>query len=572
MGCIETEIDGLASATKRYGAGFRHEADAIADRRPRLRRMHTRVAAALVLLILPAPAQEKGIDRWIAQLEAGDVAQRREAVYEIWKLKERGKRATAALAYALCDKDDYVRETAARGLEPLIGGAADAIAPLEQALRDERVAVRRDAARLMAMIGPETIDAMESLRAALRDPDPEVRRHAASAFSHFGPKGAAAAAELERLLKEDPDAQVRSWAANALSAMGTPPSCAPTLLAALKDKEGGVQERALAALQVLWPEVQIPVETLLAMLKHESATTRSAAAMALKRHLDDPKVQEALIVAASDPEPWAAGSILDAIGSMKPPPERAILAVAARLGEERVRASAIFALMKVGPAAAPAVPALLTALATAKDETGAILLTIGGIGPAAKEAVPALRERLAAPQTHVALAAAGALQRVAGEGLEAITAALADPERARPALAELGRLGPAAAGAAPALRNLLKDEGLRRDAAIALFRISGAAEKEAYAAVLEAVRTGDATSCRLAVLALRDRPQADESSVTALVEALKARDDGIRYHVAEALRNLGHAARSALPALREVLASARPPVNIVLKEAVVAAH
>lgn len=53
---------------------------------------------------------------------------------------------------------------------------------------------------------------------------------------------------------------------------------------------------------------------------------------------------------------------------------------------------------------------------------------------------------------------------------------------------------------------------------------------------------------------------------------LKSREDGIRYVAAEALRNIGPAARPALPALREALADAGPPLNLVLKEAVVAAR
>ncbi len=534
---------------------------------------------SLILLAVPLQAEEKGIDHWISQLEAGDVAQRRAAVYELWKLKDKAKRATAALAYALRDADDYVRETAARALEGLMWGAVDALAPLEQALRDQRVAVRRDAARLMATIGPEALDALESLKAALRDPDPGVRRDAVSTLPHFGPKGVTAGPDVERLLKEDPDGQVRMWAANALFSMGTPPSSAATLLAALEDKEPGVRDRAAGALQVLWPEVQIPVDTLLAMLADPSATARNAAAMALRRYLDDPKVRDALIAAAGDPEPLAAVMILDAIGGMKPPPEKAVRAVAGRLAvpvEDEsaagIRVSAVLALMRMGPAAAPAVPALLEMLETTKDATVLILWTLGQIGPAAKEAVPALRGKLGDADTLVALAAACALQQVAGEGLERLTAALADPARAKTALAELGRMGAAASGAAPAVRKLLSDEGLRRDAAIALFRIAGAEEKEAYAILLESVRTGDDTSCRLAVLALRDGPQPDEAAVTALVEVLKTRENGVRYHAAEALRNLGPAARPALPALREALAGAPPPLNIAIKEAIVAAR
>lgn len=524
---------------------------------------------AVLLLAALAWAQEEGIDHWTTLLEAGGVSQRRQAAYEIWKLKERGRRATVALAYAIRDEDDYVRETTIRALEQLIGGADDAVLPLEEALRDERVAVRREAARLLSMVGPGALDAMESLRGAFRDPDAAIRRHALGAFSHFGPRGTVAAADVERLLREDADAQVRSWAANALFSMGTPPSSGPTLLAALKDKDGAVQERALAALQVLRPEVEVPVDTLLSMLRHESASARSGAATALRRHLDVPKVREALLAASSDPEPWAAGSILGAIGAMNPPPDAAVLAVASRLAEERMRPHAIFALMDMGPSAAPAVPALLSALASAKDDAVVVLWAIGGIGPAAKDAAPALRERLAAPEARVALAAAAALHRIAGEGLGTLAAALSDPARAEVALAELGRLGPLAADAAPAIREASRDnKGLRRNAAISLYRICGAEAEDAYATLLETVRTGDGTSCRLAVLAFRDRPHAAAAVISALVEALRARDDGIRYHVAEALRNLGPAARPALPALREALASATPPLNIVLKEAI----
>lgn len=540
--------------------------------------MRSLAGIALALLVVPVAAEEKGVDHWISLLEVGNVAERRQSAYEIWKLKERGKRAAPALAYALRDQDDYVRETAAKALESMIWGAVDALLPLEKALADERVAVRRDAAKLLAMVGPEAFDALDSLRAALRDADAEVRRHAVSVFSHFGPNASAAAPDVGRLLKEDPDGNVRSWAANALFVMGTPPSSVPALLAALEDKDPAVKERAVGALQVLWPEVKIPVATLLAMLEHESASARAAAAMGLRRHLDDPDVRDALVAAADDPDPWAAGPIFESIAAMKPPPETGVAAVAARLRapatDERtagLRSHAVFALLRMGPAAAPALPALVDSLGSG-NETVLLLWTLGEIGPAAKAAVPAIRKRLADEDARTAFAAAGALLRIEGEALETLTAALGDPARAKAALAELGQLGPAGAGAAPAARELLGDDGLSRNAAVALYRIAGAEEKEAYAIVLESIRKGDDTWCRIATLALRDRPSPDEAAVAALVEVLKTREDGIRYHAAEALRNLGPVARPALPTLREALAGARPPVNVAIKEAIVAAR
>jgi HEAT repeat protein len=226
--------------------------------------------------------------------------------------------------------------------------------------------------------------------------------------------------------------------------------------------------------------------------------------------------------------------------------------------------------MRIGPAAAPAVPELLKMLDATKDGRVAILWALAAIGPAAKEAIPALRAKLADANPQVALAAAGALQRIAGEGLKPLLAALTDPDQARAkiALSEIGRAG--ATGTAPEVRHLLEDESLRRDAAIALYRIGGAGEKEAYAIVLDAVRAGDDTSCRLAVLALRERAAPDDAAVTALVTALKTRGIEIQYHAAVALRSYGPVARPALPALRETLAAAGPPLNVAIKDAIVA--
>ncbi|MFF9146758.1 PBS lyase [Streptomyces sp. NPDC014861] len=115
----------------------------------------------------------------------------------------------------------------------------------------------------------------------------------------------------------------------------------------------------------------------------------------------------------------------------------------------------------------------------------AVARTLGAFGPAAREAVPELRELLGAETASVATAAARALWAVEGDA-EAVVPALV--RRLRPgasgadrcaAAQALGAIGPAAAGAARALRPGLTSRDLweRVRCAAALWRVSGETER-----------------------------------------------------------------------------------------------
>ncbi len=134
-------------------------------------------------------------------------------------------------------------------------------------------------------------------------------------------------------------------------------------------------------------------------------------------------------------------------------------------------------------------------------------------------------------------AAAGIVLGVAAQGRAADVAGLIkqlqdkDPETRQDAAVLLGRMGPAAKEAVPALVAALKDEAVASRAAIALTQIGAAA-------------------------------------VPALGKALKDPDQSVRLQAARVLGNLGPAAREALPDLVDALSGANGPVRALAARAV----
>jgi len=205
--------------------------------------------------------------------------------------------------------------------------------------------------------------------------------------------------------------------------------------------------------------------------------------------------------------------------------------------DPRDRRDAASALGIIGPAAAPAIPALVEAL---KDNGAdpsvrqSAAFALGNIGPAAAPAIPALVEAL----------------KDKGE----------DWEVRRDAVSALGKIGPAAAPAIPALVDALKDKGedpsVRRSVASVLGNI-GPAAAPAIPALVDALKDkgADPSGRQSAALALGNTGAAAAPAIPALVDALKDKgeDLSVRQSAAFALGDIGPAAAPAIPALVEAL-------------------
>ena len=181
--------------------------------------------------------------------------------------------------------------------------------------------------------------------------------------------------------------------------------------------------------------------------------------------------------------------------------------------------------------------------------------SLASLGPAARPAIPALVEAVRDTQGQVAVEAADALGRIGGNtAVPALVRNLKNWNgRIRlNALYALAQLGSEAKAAIPAVIPLLADEQARFPAAYALARMA------ADGTLLETTRRGDEKSRAAAARGLgimvalrRDLPT--ETVVRALAAALSDNSIEVRVEAAQSLRLLGSDASPAVSALSECL-------------------
>jgi beta-lactamase regulating signal transducer with metallopeptidase domain len=180
-------------------------------------------------------------------------------------------RAVDALAAALKDTDEDVRETAMKALiqfrDPRV------FEPLIAALRDKSADVREEAAFGLGQLRDPR--AVQPLAGALKDESDDVREQAAFALGQI--RDAKAVDALSAALKDKKE-DVREQAAFALGQLRDA-KAVDALVAALKDSVEDVREQAAFALgQIRDPRA---IDGLTAALKDASASVREQAAFAL---------------------------------------------------------------------------------------------------------------------------------------------------------------------------------------------------------------------------------------------------------------------------------------------------
>ncbi len=412
----------------------------------------------------------------------------------------------------------------------------------------------------------------------------EVRDAAASALEDADPnwRGSPAAAEVIPTLVRallDKDAQIREAARQALPAVDADwPSSdgvrqvLPELIEGLGDKKKGSVARA-ALLAVGPPAVPRLVEMLRKQCGQHAARDAAVAA----------RILQAMGSQAVDAIPHLCLAMADNRDNVRQAAVRALDAIredwrdtdGAREGARRMVGAMVErgysssgahegeALRRIGAAS---VPELVGALANGGADIWATAADVfGELGTAAVEAIPTLAEGLRKRSTREPVARA--LERMGPEGVAALTGALSseEPDLQQVVVEALGRIGPYAAAAVPALVTCLANGEEESPVVKALSKIdpdwrASGGVRQSLPAVIALLREKGGGQRRNAARTLGIIGTPAASAVPALVEAL-AEVDG-RHAVCCALRAMGSAAAPAVPALTKATRDASKHVRL----------
>jgi HEAT repeat protein len=231
-------------------------------------------------------------------------------------------------------------------------------------------------------------------------------------------------------------------------------------------------------------QIRKAVPALMEALKDTNPSVRGAAAFALGNIPGDMQVAvPALVEALQDKDRLVREAAASSLGRIAQSPELAVPALMGELNrDDDDRDHAMNALIKFGPAARPAVPALIVMLNQVDSDLPYYAAQVlGAIGPGALSSEPGLVRLLRGTDDQTRLEAADALGKIGRDQAEAVAVTTRlldadDPDERFRAAAILGHAGPAAEPSVPALTNALNDdnEDVRQAAAKAISKIATA--------------------------------------------------------------------------------------------------
>jgi HEAT repeat protein len=434
---------------------------------------------AAVPALIQALGREDEAVRWHAARTLGDIgADAEEAVPALTKaLDDSSVKVQAYAAHALgsigksaepaveklieraFDKDPLVRRASLRGLRlikappektrplflkmlesgdlaavlPTLQSIAevgdDAIGPMRDVLKDEKLCYW--ACLVLAEMGEKAAPAVPELTEVLSHQDPDVRMRALLTLGTIGKGAAPAIPAIAKLLDSDSFEAVQFSAAFALGAINQKDEVATrALVAAARSGKPLLKAVSLWTLAHQNPEnlavVGYAAKTLAEGLASEDAELRTMAAKMLGDFGSHPEiVGPALAAALQDSDPRVIGHALDALAALGP---KILPKVTDAIKNPKRRHFAAGLIYRLGPQAAPAVPAIIEALReTAANEDDLLFrrqaqVALAAVGPEAKDAVPVLIDSLASDDQEVRGTACYALGKIGAGAAEAVPA------------------------------------------------------------------------------------------------------------------------------------------------------
>jgi HEAT repeat protein len=383
--------------------------EALQDKVPRVR-----VKVAEALWRIERPPVRVLLPVLLDGLKEKEVPVRINALAVLGRMGSGAKAAAPEIIKALQDKDEDVRLEAVLALGEMGSAAKSAIPALLAVLKSDELRLLEPA--VSVTLGNIGSSAVSALKKALADKDVRLRRTGAFALGLIGPKAKSATAELSAALADrEPD--VRALAARALGRVGSAAQSAlPKLEAALKDKEVPVRVNAALALWQAGGRTDgLPVLKEALADKRPHIREQACAALGALGEKAAPAAP-ALFLVLADKDARVRSACAEALGKL--PPGKAVrdkLTAALADKDDLVRLSVAGALWgqsggaERGKLVELAAGALESKSAPVRKRAAEVL---GRFGPAAKEAVPALLLVLRDRQNAVREAAAAALRQI----------------------------------------------------------------------------------------------------------------------------------------------------------------
>ncbi len=497
------------------------------------------------------------------------------------------------------------------------------VADLIQALGSSDAAAQIKAAKALESMGPGAAEAVPALIKLLGSDNPEVQAHAAEALGAIGEAARPAARVLASLVRTDNE-MVRREAIEALEDIRPGPAVMlPILSELLQDRNPVVRTRIMAAIarhgaeamrllvpalgnektayfaclviSEIGPDAREAVPALVKLLDSEDQTLRREAIMALAAIGPGAEPAVAKLAALVDcpingvPAIYALGSIGKAPGEVNAKlTEKAegddpivktvsawalaklhpgdarftsravkLLAAALKSDDPKARLAAAKALKTLDADPEIMRPIMMEALEDADHQTTVTMLdSLVSLGP---QIVPRLIEALKNEKArHYVCYMLGELGPDAAPATEALAGLLEDPdeETQKEAAFALAEIGPDAEAAVPALSKALESQGpVRFAAAYALGRI-GKKAMPAKAALLARLQN-DTDMALLSAWALAhihpECPTCQEKALPVLIGGLDDSHAKFRVEAASGICCFGAAAKIAVEKLKEAL-------------------
>jgi HEAT repeat protein len=427
----------------------------------------------------------------------------------------------------------------------LADDAPPSVDKLIERLASRDLATRREAGFQLSHLGAGAKPALPALLKALDDDDKQVWSYAVAAIANLGPDAREAIPVLlDRLdgrkargRRERDFRQGIMRTAYALSRIG--PVAVPPLIKALAESDTTLRAGAARALGGMGPAAREAVPALIQNLGDSQDPARDEAIQAIA--LIGPAAGSALVAALQDSEARRRAGAAGALAQIDPPfrdGARAIEQAAAKEQDASVRAALFPALARSGVVPERCVALILPAVTDENDALRHAALN-------ALLATPALRSA-AVPKLAVLL-------KDANPGVR---------ERAA---RSLGRVGPGAVAALPALL----DAARAADGAPAYAEALAEIGPQAVPPLLDILQKKKSAESKWALRALHGF---GPPAVPVLAEALKSNSPEVRAAAAGALGDMGHEAEAAATPLFVLTKDANPAVQAAAFRALVAVH